>query len=106
MMKILITTLLIMLSSCTVTGRRAYIKPVERCGYSSQFSKCRCIIYDMYNARSQGKGWDAPLNKCDDFYGFHVQDWKQVISPWAKNNIRMYNDALQNTKRLKNRKRK
>ena len=56
-------------------------------------------MYDIYNARRKGKGWDAPLNKCDDFYGFHIKDWKEKITPWSKTNIRMYNDALENTRR-------
>lgn len=91
-MKILMMTSLIMLNSCTITGR-PYIKPTERCGYSAKFDKCRCVMYDLYNAKKQGEGYDMPAEYCDDVIGFKAGDWLKRITPWAKRNIRSYDDS-------------
>lgn len=90
-MSLLIMTLLIM-SSCQIWQDRPHIAPVERCSVSFQFEKCRCVQYDIYNAKTEGEGYDKPLEYCEDIVGFKAEDWLKDISPWAKENIRMYDD--------------
>ena len=90
MMKIAIMIFLTTLNSCNTV--RPYIKPIERCGYSVQFDKCRCISYSLYEAEKIGEGYDMPAEYCDDIIGFKVENWLKDITPWAKLNIRLYND--------------
>ena len=92
-MKALMMILLIMFSGCNTSGKRPYIKPVERCGYSVQFNKCRCVSYDIYNAKKKGVGYNMPPEYCDDIVGFKAKSWLESVTPWARKNIRMYEDA-------------
>tara|TARA_Y100000296_G_C5180060_1_gene263670 strand:- start:10233 stop:10565 length:333 start_codon:yes stop_codon:yes gene_type:complete len=96
--------LLIMLSGCTATGKRPYIKPVERCGYSVEFNKCRCISYDLYNAKKASEGYNRPPEYCDDIVGFRAKDWLEGITPWARENIRMYENSTMTKKKTRWRK--
>ena len=96
-MKALIMMLLITLnSSCKTLYKRPKIKPKERCAYSVQFESCRCRMYDLYNAKPSGSGYDMPADYCDDILGFKVEDWLKSITPWAKENIRLYDDSMDN----------
>jgi hypothetical protein len=90
-MKIAMMTLLI-LSSCKLRFPRPQIEPQERCVVSLKFNKCRCIKFDLYNWKTIGKGYDREIEHCDDLIGFSIEDWATRISPWAKENIRLYED--------------
>ena len=92
-MKALTMMLLTMFSSCNVVTVRPYIEPQERCAYSSQFNKCRCIEYDIYNVKTIGEGYDMPAEYCDDIVGFKAEAWLKAITPWGRENIRTYEDA-------------
>lgn len=94
MTKILIMTLLT-LSSCRQWYPRPTIEPLERCFISFQFNKCRCVEFDVYNWQPIGEGYDQPLEYCDDFGGFFFKDWAQELTPWAKENIRLYEQSRQ-----------
>ena len=37
-------------------------------------------------------GTKHPLKACDDLTGFYADKWAKRITPWAKENIRVYND--------------
>lgn len=91
-MKMLIMTLLI-LSSCRSWYPRPTIEPLERCTYSNQFNKCRCIMFDLYNWKRIGDGYDRESDYCDDLTGFHAKDWAIEITPWVRENIRYYEQA-------------
>lgn len=92
MMKIVIMMSLTSFSACKLRFPRPQIDPQERCVLSIQFEKCRCIMFDLYNWQSIGEGYDMSFDYCDDIIGFSIDDWAQEISPWAKENIRLYED--------------
>lgn len=90
MMRILILMLLL---TCSCVSSRPYISYKERCSISFKFKTCICYDYDLMSAKRVSEPVKHPIEKCEDITGFHAKDWLESITPWAHENIRMYNDS-------------
>ena len=83
-MKSLITILLTISSLLLISCNHLEIKPLERCVYSHQFNKCRCMMYDLNEMKALSNAYDKPVEHCDDIIGFHAKDWAEEIKPKLK----------------------
>ena len=81
----------LLMSSCV--SRRPYVRNQERCTVSFKFQTCVCYEYSLMKIKRVSEPVKHPLEKCDDLTGFHAKDWAQSITPWAKENLRMYYDS-------------
>ena len=79
-----------MFNSCVTRPR---IKDKERCTASFKFNLCVCAPYSLMRAKRSGRELIHPIEYCDDITGFHAEAWKKDITPWARENIRAYNDG-------------
>ena len=87
------TLILVLLLTFSCTSNRPYIAPLERCTVSFKFQKCTCYLYDLMTVKRIGNPVDHALEKCDDLTGFAAKDWAQSITPWGRENVRVYNDS-------------
>jgi len=106
-----IVTILALMTFLNSCRKVPSLKPLVQCDISFAYDRCRCRCYNLMSAKTVapencniedvvGSAWNAPIEDCENFAGFHAKDWALHIIPYLKSAKGRIDQAEENEQKM------